>query len=147
MTTVTNRKSTFDANTNPDIDVKTTSTAEGVVQHVNIDSIPSVDINSLPDVTVPGVATNATLLEAAAGLAGLLSRLSEYLRAMPFVNPTALGHKVQAQLATDSTMNIQTVTGVTTVTNLTNFNGVDSRLLIWAQWDTAYNTGIRSKIV
>lgn len=162
MTTVTNRKSTFDANTNADYNVKTTVDGGELVQHVNIDSIPAVTVTGVAtEATLSGIATSASNINTIlsnANESGFFSRLLilvgfilEYLRALPFVVPTALGVKVQALVSTDSSLNsvstVSAVTTVSTVTNVTNMNTIDSREIIWSMWLNGYNEGVRSKIV
>jgi hypothetical protein len=85
------------------------------------------------------VAENSDILSR---LIGLGQQLVEQLRFHSTMVRTVNGDQIR--VTTDST-SVMFFNGGT-ITTLNQLNGLDSRELLWSQWDTEYNTGVRNKI-
>ena len=172
--TVTNRRGTFDANSNADIVVRSVEKDGFETQVVTLDlggsGAENLISGTLPvsgtvavSGTVPISATSLPLPANAAtettlaslssesssffgGLLGLLDRIWDSIKQPIFMAQVASGPSIRALLTADSTTQVGTVTTVTTVTNLTNLNTIDSREIVWAAWEDNYYNGIRSRI-
>lgn len=155
--------------TNPDYEAKVTSTVDGDVQHVNIDNLSGVStevkqddiITELNTLNAKDFATELTLSSIDGKITAcdtsnvtvsgfnsfltLLNRIFAFLKNPPWVTRLNGTQLVKASLD-QVTATVGTVTTVSTVTNVNGINGLDSRWLIYNQWNQNYRLGIRARI-